>query len=176
MTFTHDLTTPHTENWNTWLSQLKEQPVTGLEIGCYQGQSSIWFCQNILTHPEARLICVDPFVWDNAQPVFEANIKEAGLEDKIDLKVESSKWLRLPANSLSFVYVDGDHSQETVLSDAVLSWKSLKKGGVMIFDDYLLERNNRMEVKAAVDAFLRVYARQLRVIHQKRQVAIIKTK
>ncbi len=34
------------------------------------------------------------------------------------------------------VYVDASHMAGDVLSDAVLAWKLLAPGGIMIFDDY----------------------------------------
>src|SRR3989304_7621955 len=42
--YTEDWTTPHQENWKTWLSGFVGKPgVTGLEGGCFEGGSSIWF-------------------------------------------------------------------------------------------------------------------------------------
>jgi len=33
-----------------------------LEIGCYEGLSSVFFADNLLSHPESSLVCVDPFM------------------------------------------------------------------------------------------------------------------
>lgn len=35
-----------------------------------------------------------------------------------------------------FIYVDGSHRSPDVIYDAILSFGLLKKGGIMIFDDY----------------------------------------
>ena len=174
MTFTHDLITKHTRNWATWLNHLIGQPAHALEIGTFQGRSALWFCENILTHPDARLICVDTFQWMNAHDTCLANIHEAGLSHKIDVRRISSRSVQLPEDHLDFIYIDGDHTQAAVLTDAVLSWRSLKPGGVIIFDDYLLQREGRQQVKAAVDAFLRIFADELDIIAHSYQVALRK--
>ena len=35
-----------------------------LEIGCYEGLSSVFFADNLLDHPDSSLTCVDPFMND----------------------------------------------------------------------------------------------------------------
>ena len=35
---------------------------TILEIGCYEGLSSVFFADNLLHHSESSLTCVDPFL------------------------------------------------------------------------------------------------------------------
>lgn len=176
MTFTYDLTSKHTANWEKWLAEFKDRPCAALEIGCFEGQSTIWLCRNILTHEHSRLICVDTWQWMNARPVFDANVKEAGLELKLDIRQQSSLWFSAPPDTLDFVYVDGNHAAERVLADAVLMWRSLKVGGIAIFDDYLLAREGRMEVKLAVDAFLRVFASSLVLVASGYQVCVRRTK
>ena len=61
-----------------------------------------------------------------------------------------------------FVYVDGGHSSDVVLTDAVLAFRLLKHGGVIAFDDY---GGGSAETKAGIDAFLKTHASQLRVAH-----------
>ena len=176
MHFTYDLISQHTANWAQCLAPFAGQPARALEIGSFEGRSAIWFCENILTHPDSRLICVDTFQWLDAHPVFQANVTEAGVYEKLEILQMSSRSLQLPEESLDFIYVDGDHTRIPVLTDAVLSWRSLKPGGVMIFDDYLLHRGGAQQVKIAVDAFLRVCADELEVLAQGKQVAVRKKK
>jgi len=40
------------------------------------------------------------------------------------------------------IYIDGNHEPEYVLEDAVLSFRKLKIGGYLIFDDYNFEGEN----------------------------------
>lgn len=49
----------------------------------------------------------------------------------------SQDWLcQLPVNAFDFYYVDGSHVAPDVMADAVLGWRLLKPGGIMVFDDY----------------------------------------
>lgn len=174
MNFTHDFVTKHQKRWLQWFAEFKDKPCRLLEIGSFEGRSIIWFFQNILTHPDCRATCMDTFQWLDARERFEANVKEAGLVERITVKQMSSMWLHEPAQAYSIVYVDGSHQRQRVLMDAVLCWRSLKVGGIMLFDDYLLKRGNdrELEVKIACDAFLKVFANDLEVIHQGYQLCI----
>lgn len=174
MTFTYDLVSKHTDNWKQWLAPFSGRPARALEIGSFEGRSAIWFCENILTHADARLVCVDTFQWMDARARFESNTSEAGITSKLEVMQISSRWLQLPEASLDFAYIDGNHEKMRVLLDALLVWRSLKPGGVMIFDDYLLNRDGQTQVKTAVDAFLRVAADELQIIAQGYQVAVRK--
>lgn len=134
------MTTPHVESWASRLGHLKGKKAAGLEIGCCEGRSSIWFLQNILTHPESTLTCVDPWAIPGLWETFMGNIRESGVGKKVKIQRRMSHMM---ANTLipplDFVYVDGDHRAPFVLMDALVAWRFLKPGGVLIFDDYLLK-------------------------------------
>lgn len=175
MEFTYDFVTKNAANWTKWLAEFKDKPCCALEIGSFEGKSTIWFCQNILTHEHSRLVCVDTFQWMDSRARFDANVKEAGIEAKLDVRQQSSLWFSAPPSVLDFAYIDGNHSAERVIADAILVWRSLKVGGIVIFDDYLLARGGKMEVKLAVDAFLRVFANSLVMVSSGYQLCIRKT-
>jgi hypothetical protein len=85
---------------------------------------------------------------------------------------------RLPERGYDFIYVDGSHSTSDVLEDAVLSFGNLRTGGIVAFDDYLWDDpkfNQHGTPKAAVDAFLAVFARKVELLHQAHQVWLRKT-
>ncbi len=178
MNFQYDFVSKHQNNWLKWLSEFKDKPCRLLEIGSFEGRSIIWFFQNILTHPDCRATCMDTFQWMNARERFDANVEEAGISGRLTVKQQSSAWLHEPGEAYSIVYVDGAHLRQRVLMDAVLCWRSLKPGGIMIFDDYLLKRgaDGELEVKIGCDAFLRVYANDLEVISQGYQLCIRRMK
>jgi hypothetical protein len=78
-----------------------------------------------------------------------------------------------------FIYVDGSHQAADVLSDAVLAWKLLKEGGVLIFDDYLWARYQDrplLNPKMAIDAFVNCHLDQLNYIRvpQTPQFCVVK--
>ena len=78
-----------------------------------------------------------------------------------------------------FVYVDGSHQAADVLSDAVLAWKLLKPGGLLVFDDYLwplYQDRPLMNPKMAIDAFVNCHLDQIRYVHvpQMSQFCLVK--
>jgi predicted O-methyltransferase YrrM len=82
----------------------------------------------------------------------------------------------LPLESYDIVYIDGSHAAPDVLADAVLSWSLLKKGGIMIFDDYMLdwELPPQDRPKIAIEAFLRIHKNELQKLHQGYQIIVKK--
>ena len=47
-------------NLSNVLDQTKENRI--LEIGCFEGLSSVFFADNFLNNPNSSLTCVDPFL------------------------------------------------------------------------------------------------------------------
>lgn len=67
---------------------------TILEIGCYEGLSSVFFADNLLDHSKSSLTCVDPFMnfkendhkkilKNNEESNFDYNIQICKNNDKI---------------------------------------------------------------------------------------------
>lgn len=79
-------------------------------------------------------------------------------------------------NKFDFIYIDGSHVARDVLEDAMLCWRLLKTGGVMIFDDYGWRKfkNPLLRPDLAINAFLQVFQEQYKVLHIGYQVAIEK--
>ena len=72
--------------------------------------------------------------------------------------------------TFDFVYIDGSHQAPDVLADAVLGFELLRPGGVMAFDDYLWFEELPTGIdplrcpKPAIDAFVNINIRRLRVV------------
>jgi len=190
----------HSSDWENHLKELKGKPaIHALEIGSYEGCSAIWQLEHILTDPTATITCIDIFGDKVIEDRFDRNIKATGVEYKVKkLKGSSEKMLRgLNLEHYDYIYIDGSHMPKWVLSDAVLSWDLLKKGGLMIFDDYhyiegkpeeyqptkidfldnyLWKRQGRNthSPEPAIDAFLEIYAPYLEVVFKKFQVVVKK--
>jgi predicted O-methyltransferase YrrM len=127
-------------SWTGLLEEYQGQAnLRMLEIGSYEGRSAVWFLENILTHPTARIVCVDLFTRLPFELRFDHNIRISGVGDKVTkMKGRSETVLSsLLLDHFDIIYVDGSHRATGVLMDAMLSWYALKNGGVMIFDDYL---------------------------------------
>nr|WP_245168195.1 class I SAM-dependent methyltransferase [Desulfobaculum xiamenense] len=104
------------------------------EIGCFEGLSTCWWLDNVLTHPTSSLVCFDPLFQQN----YWHNIKASGSQDKVTAnEIESQLGLPgLQPDSLSLLYIDGLHIAWAVLFDFLMSLPAVKTGGLFIFDDY----------------------------------------
>lgn len=134
--FDHNI--PH---WRTWLAPLAGKPgLRALEIGSFEGRSTRWLCQNILTASDSRIDCLDLFeidpVYGNYHERFRSNT--ADWSDRIrEYHGPSYASLKLLGGPYDIVYVDGWHSAFGAMADGLMAWPMLNVGGVMIFDDYL---------------------------------------
>jgi predicted O-methyltransferase YrrM len=70
-----------------------------------------------------------------------------------------------------FIYIDGVHSSDGVLTDACMAWGLLKKGGVMLFDDYQYPHE---PTKDGIDAFLCAFLGKFEPIINNYQLAVRK--
>jgi len=168
--FSHNI--PHFERH---LAHLRDTPCRALEVGTHEGRSTTWLLQNVLTHREARIDCVDICVQDNLWD----NIKAAGGLQKVTLhRAASAEALRLlPLGAFDFVYIDGAHATLNVLEDAVLAFRLAKAGGVIAFDDYLWDdptANQNGTPKPAIDVFLQVYGLDVEALEHGYQVWVRK--
>ena len=169
--FTSDWFSANIPVWEKVLEPYRHQPdVQYLEVGLYEGRSSIWALENILTHSTARMTGVDIFSGETERR-YRANMKLSGASDKVTtIKGYSQEVLRnLPLNNYDIIYIDGSHFEDDVLEDAVLSWRLLKDNGILIFDDYRWYRTSEGKVtklpRAAIDPFVRCFADQCEVLH-----------
>ena len=173
---------PHLEKY---LGHLKNvSGVRGLEIGCWEGKSSVWFLQTILTGEGARLDCVDNFKGNpenslvgyerDVQAIFRHNVQVLGLKEQVNLWVgNSSDILRTwcYGSKFDFVYVDGSHDSRNVLIDLCLAWLLLKSGGIMVMDDYGMDNTlTGLSAKPAIDAFYHVFKKDVIELHHDYQV------
>ena len=177
--FTSDYVSSFTPSWEKYLEEFrKRENVKLLEIGSFEGRSSIWFLENILTPPTSSITCVDVFCQE-WELLFDHNIKISGFSDKVPKIKGRSECILLTLKEKSFdiIYVDGSHLAPSVLMDAVSSWLLLKVGGIMILDDYEWgsDKSPENRPKIGIDLFLRVFQNHLEVLHKEYQVIIRKS-
>lgn len=180
-TFTVDYTSWLTPIWEQCLAEFKgKEDIKFLEIGSFEGRSTIWFLKNILTHPTSSITCVDDFSRYGGEPRFNHNIRISGYSDRVmNIKGRSEEVLRtLNEKSFDIIYIDGSHYALNVLMDTLLSWLLLKPDGIIIFDDYEWgpERLPLERPKTAIDIFLQSFQTQIEVLHEGYQVIIRKGK
>ena len=130
----------------------------------------------MLTHETARIECVDVFYDGGYASRFDHNIRTALGERKVRKIAGRSQEVlrRLPLDHYDAIYVDGSHAAADVLEDAVLAFRLLKRGGVLIFDDYLWNTHLDPAVipKPAIDAFLTIFQGHYELMHVGYQVSL----
>lgn len=141
----------------------KNNPTIIVEVGSWLGASTIFMAKN--SSSQTKILAVD--TWDpsyaldmdnepeamsvtkNAYHYFLSNIILEGVSDKIIpcrmSSEEASKILNVKAD---LIYIDADHSEESVYFDLVTWHDKLSEKGVICGDDY-----DAPSVRKAVDKF-----------------------
>ncbi len=155
-----------------------------LEIGCYEGLSSVWFADNFLDNPKSSLTLVDPFLTidyndhcqyldNNEELNFDFNTKICKNIDKIQIcKITSDIFFEKNNKTYNFIYIDGSHEPDFIKRDMENSFNVLEKNGIMWMDDYLGGSCN--QIKNVMDNFLHKYYGQYELINSGYQLAIQK--
>lgn len=176
MIITHDWFSNNIHLWKRNLKHFIGKPIKALEIGSYEGLSASWLLDNILTHRDARMVCIDNFS-EGTFTTFSKNMSKYKSKIKV-MKGDSSVMLKSPKilkDKFDIIYIDADHHSRHVIEDAILSFSLLNTNGIMIFDDNTdsKEHDNTCP-KPAISAFIQLYADELKVIHNGWQVIIRK--
>lgn len=157
------------------INDYENRAINYLEIGTFYGANLLSFANTFGRHKDTKLHCIDPWEdyvdypeYKNEQPSiyksFLHNIENSKYKDKIIIH-RSYSHIVVPTFDDEFfdiIYIDGNHEPEYVLEDAVVSFRKLKHGGLMIFDDYGPDF-----VKRGIDAFLSGYHKKFQVIGEK---------
>ena len=175
----------HLKYWTPILAQYIGTPCNILEIGSLQGNSAIYWLNNILTHYDSNLWCIEPFGRTKRVPdreLFLENINKTGQVDKVHLlEMTSDDFFSNPDNGLipqlDIIYIDGSHEADFVARDCVNCYHYCKIGGIIIMDDYKMPRvfaDDKIGPKPSIDNFLENYADNLEVLHMGYQVIVKK--
>lgn len=155
------------------------EPVSMLEIGCYEGRSTKWFLENVLTEKHDKIWVVDPHLFEpyTSEQRFWKSVISTGAVYKV-IKQKQTSFTAVPHYAdkmFDIIYIDGDHEGEAVVRDAFNCFQKLKQFGIMIFDDYLMPKEfhdeetnlrwkHKNSVKKAVDTFIDFHKDELEVI------------
>lgn len=162
-----------------------------LEIGCFEGRSTNWFLENILTGEGSDITVIDPFT--GSQEEYRMQGKGVGLRERFEANMEQhSESVRIigsdslhgltqlldEGKKYDVIYVDGSHTADNVMLDAILSFRLLKVGGVIVFDDYRWQDGDRQHIisrpELAVNTFSKMYQGALGLMMKTYQVAFQK--
>lgn len=152
-----------------------------LEIGSFEGQSTVWFLQNFL---QSQLTCIDPFTGSPENSEKEcANLFDrfsqntAEFADRITVLKGYSNTL-LPQlitekQQYDLVYIDGSHYAPDVLLDAVCAFELVQPGGLITFDDYTWRKKAvALPPRPAIKSFMHCYSHEIEVLDISRQCTV----
>jgi hypothetical protein len=171
-----------------------------LEIGCYEGRATVWLCENILNDSSKtyHYDIVDTFggseiesgmarTLDNLsndtdaiETAFRHNIS---FFDNIKFNIHKGISQNIlptfePIEKYDFIYIDASHKADDTFVDAYYAHKMLKKGGILIFDDYGWKDPTDMHAsnspQLAIDVFKLMYEREYHVVYTGYQVVFNK--
>ena len=175
--YTRDYVSLRLPRWKEWFGSLPGTTnLSILELGSYEGRSANWFLANLCTQPDSHLTCVDFFSEPAVEARFDRNLSRALEMGRVTKVKESThRWLvRQPKATYDLIYIDASHRAGDVLLDALLSWRLLRPGGRILFDDYLWRYGtDPMErPQLAIDLLLEAKLEGLELLHRGYQVLI----
>ena len=171
-----------------------------LEIGCYEGRATVWLCENVLNDPSKN------YHYDIVD-TFGGSEVESGMENTMELLANDTDAIEKtfrhnssffnnvnfnihkgisqnilptfePVEKYDFIYIDASHRADDTFVDAYYAHKMLKKGGILIFDDYGWKDPKDMHPsnspQLGIDVFSMMYNREYKVVFKGYQIGLVK--
>lgn len=162
-----------------FLSEFKGQKgLRFLQLGVFVGHASKWLVDNILTDPTSILIDVDTWEgspeheetwdWEKIEQEYDRTVYHChGNVDKF--RVSARDFFRTTESRIpfDFIYIDASHEAVNVMEDAVNSYRALKVGGLLAFDDYTWAHSSgspALSPGLAIDMVKYLYAGRLMLV------------
>lgn len=169
---------------------LDQRAVRVLEIGCFEGQASLWFAHNLCGVLGSQVVCVDPHSYEGQiippdeaarwmgndhqaiQSRFLANTLDERRAGKITYFNMTSDLFFMTADvewTYDLIYLDGNHIASSVLVDSCHAWMHLRKGGLLMWDDYRWKgrtKGKKDRPRMAIDSFLRCFEGQYEFVSE----------
>jgi predicted O-methyltransferase YrrM len=190
MKFSQDWFSHNIPNFQTVCTELKKVEHI-LEIGAFEGRATCWMLENMLTDDGAIRV-IDTFKGseehvgldiDAIKNTFMQNVDETRKDTQGVYVYEKPSYEGLAdlivggcSEDFDFIYVDGSHTAPDVLTDACMAFGLLRKGGIMLFDDYMWMAIPELlhRPKVAIDFFTTIFAEKCVVRMTGYQLAIQK--
>lgn len=178
--------------WEQLTQPLHGKKLQVLEIGAFEGASTTWILDNLMSHPESTLTSIDTFQGgmehqqmssyniDLLEARFRANVSKSPQVSKLTvLKARSDDALvdlRVKGAVFDFIYIDASHAAIDVLHDSVMSWRMLEVGGTMLFDDFTWKGylEDCYNPRIAIQAFLHCAAPEVEMKQTESQMWVTK--
>ena len=189
----------YTQNWSGELennlnrlfssNDIIQRQINCLEIGSFEGHGTNIILNKLCGHQKSKIFCVDP--WEDCYIPNSTDFKELnsifkgqyerflnninnnskviikrGISDVVlpNLNLENDELL-------DFAFIDGDHSPEQVYKDAFMTFKWMKIGGIILFDDYNWPYMGR-RCGDGIDKFYNEYKDKLELLFINNQYAV----
>lgn len=169
-------------NWDKIIPIIDPSKI--LELGSHEGVAACYLIDSLGKNKPLEIHCVD--VWDECEDVSkeESKLIEARFDKNLSIAIKNSKnkinlfkhknkshvilseMIVNGINDFDLIYIDASHYAQNVLTDAVLSYRLLKTGGMIIFDDYLWSGDEDILYypKIAIDSFVNVFSHDIKLI------------
>lgn len=162
------------ENWKPFIPIINKD-IKYLEIGVYYGHNFLSVLHTYCTDKNSELHAIDPYSnehynhyshltnkGDEIYNSFLTNVLNSGVDNKINIYRGYSfeKIPTLSDNYFDIIYIDGCHEPESVMEDAVLSFRKLKNDGYIIFDDYFWSE----KTTKSIDSFISAYENRIKIL------------
>ena len=159
--------------FNFFLPKEKNSKFDYLEVGCFEGLSSFFVLSE---YKAVNAILLD--IWDMPNPnsktlshnfssiekAFDNNLSGFNFTKIKDDSVVAMRKLFKQNKSFDFIYIDGSHNGEDILSDAIEAFKILKKEGLIFFDDFLQHDKDRaLQSYEGIEKFITLYSHYLKI-------------
>lgn len=160
-----------TNNWFNYQSfynmiSSNEDFNTFVELGVWKGHSISYLANNLRNKPNVKIYAVDIFEdWNkninvldevkHINEIYNTNLKNKNVRDMI-IDIKSISWeaaSQFEDETVDFVFIDADHSYESVLKD-IQNWlPKIRKGGIISGHDFRYDQNGMGVVKAVNEVF-----------------------
>lgn len=194
--FTQDFFSQNIPKWDSYkylFNNLENKRC--LEIGSFEGRSTIYLVENYCNGKGSYVDAVD--TWEGS--IEHSTADKNGLYNRFinnlnpyiknhkvnvyrgissDILIKLIEEVRdEKREKYDFIYIDASHFAKDVLMDTVLSWRLLKNGGLMFFDDYLwpyYKEQPWLKPKVAINGFLESYSTMYELLYKDYQIHIKK--
>lgn len=155
-------------NLSNLLNSVKNMDGKIIEIGCWEGKSTITLANNCF--PET-LICNDTWLGNieeskctgvvhpteeilqtrNVYATFIDNMNKCTEKNYLVVKQDCIEWLKNFNEPIKFIHIDGSHEYDSVFKTIDLVLPKMVKGGIICGDDYETAGIHRIDLLGGVE-------------------------
>ena len=190
-----DWSTIHRPYWQEIFNTFDlSEPLMLLEVGSFEGRTTVWLADFLKHHPDSKLHCID--TWKGGEEIkrlnlgfdmlqirnnFFNNISTLDTCSRIFVQETDSRrgllsFGRSMFGMFDYIYLDGSHTQQDTLFDLTLALCLVRTGGVIVVDDYnngMATNDTRLRPKKAVDFIVSTMNNDVKFYMTKEKQAVI---